>query len=225
MYTFALVHKSSIRVDNMHIQPSQSIFLRKAALMTWLGFLFVIIVSLFWYNAWLYDLPTPVPAGYKPISTGSVISLPANLKTGNNKPLFLHFFNPDCPCSRFNIAQFKLLVKQYGAQVNFVIVPIVKKPYTAGQIQEKFQLDLPVLFDTTLAATCGVYSTPQAVIIGAGNILHYRGNYNRSRYCADEKTNYARIAIENLLTNKTTTAFNQFALTAYGCGLPNCTKK
>jgi hypothetical protein len=69
----------------------------------------------------------------------------------------------------------------------------------------------------------GVYSTPQAVIIDAGQRIFYRGNYNRTRYCTDKKSEYARLALKSLLQNNDV-VFSQYALTPYGCQLPKCTK-
>jgi len=180
--------------------------------------------ALFWYNEWVYHLPTPVPENYKPVSQGKVIKLNNLLEADHTKPLFLHFFNPDCPCSRFNITNFKSLVKRYGQKVKFVIVVINNDLYSAKQIRNKFDLDLPVIFDSSLAASCGVYSTPQAVLLDQYHVLYYRGNYNSSRYCTDEKTSYAKIALEGLLRNHEKILFNQLALTAYGCQLPKCSR-
>jgi hypothetical protein len=196
----------------------------KRIVMIWLFLLFGGIAAFFWYNEWVYSLPTPVPQHYAVVNPGQEITIARQLNAGSSKPLFLHFFNPDCPCSRFNISHFKLLVKQYNNKANFAIVVMSKKNYAVRGIQERFELNTPVLFDTAIAVACGVYSTPQAVIIGADYKLYYRGNYNRSRYCADEKTSYAKIALEGLLHNDHTMIFNQFALTAYGCKLPNCNK-
>ena len=98
------------------------------------------------------------------------------------------------------------------------------KTYTENYIREKYGLTVPILSDTSLARACGVYSTPQAVLIDASHTLYYRGNYNRSRYCTDQKTNYAKMAIDSLLAQQQQPAFNQYALTAYGCSLPNCKK-
>jgi hypothetical protein len=180
--------------------------------------------ALFWYNEWVYHLPTPVPENYKPVSQGKIIKLNSLLEADHAKPLFLHFFNPDCPCSRFNITNFQSLVKLYGRQVKFVIVVMNNNLYSAKQIRDKFDLDLPVIFDATLAASCGVYSTPQAVLLNKYHVLYYRGNYNSSRYCTDEKTSYAKIALEGLLHNHEKIFFNQLALRAYGCQLPQCTR-
>lgn len=190
----------------------------------WLMLLFSAVGALFWYNEWVYHLPTPIPQNYKPVSQGKVIKLTGQLEADRSKPLFLHFFNPDCPCSRFNISNFKSLVRQYGGQVKFVIVVMNNKYYTAKAIQEKFDLDVPVLFDAAIATSCGVYSTPQAVLLDREHKLYYRGNYNSSRYCTDEKTSYAKIAIAGLLHDHARLIFSQLALRAYGCRLPNCTK-
>ncbi len=179
---------------------------------------------MFWYNDWKYKLPTPIPANYKAVPKGVTIQLPLSLASSSHKPVFLHFFNPDCPCSRFNMVHFRSLVKEYGNDVDFKIVVINNDRYTEKQIQHKFSLDLPVSFDTSIAKSCGVYSTPQAVILNAGHQLYYRGNYNKNRYCTDRKTSYAQIALSTLLEHKPDFIFDQYALKAYGCQLPKCTK-
>jgi len=188
-------------------------------------FLLSCIGALFWYNELVYHLPTPIPKNYRPINSGTVVKLTGALNEYHNKPVFLHFFNPDCPCSRFNIANFKSLVKQYGRKIDFIVVVVNNKYYTAKQVQDKFDLTIPVSFDPTLATACGVYSTPQAVLLDAQHKLYYRGNYNRARYCTDEKTSYAKMAINGLLYNNTSVNFGPPALLAYGCSLPNCTRQ
>lgn len=197
--------------------------MRKKIVLAWLALLFLGIVTLFWYNEWKYSLPTPVPESYHAVATGTVIQAAQPL-VQNKQPLFLHFFNPDCPCSRFNTTYFKKLVKKYEHVARFVIVPMSKKPITAEEIRSRFNLSLPVVFDTSLARTCGVYSTPQAVIIDTSYHLYYRGNYNKSRYCTDSQSNYAEIALEALLNQRSRVQFDKYALQAYGCQLPTCSQ-
>jgi len=184
------------------------------------------ITSFFWYNEWKFSLPTPVPDKYVAVGCGQQINLPPELKLEKGKPLFLHFFNPTCPCSRFNIPHFRSLVRQYEDKIQFVVVVMSKdSSYSAGDIQNKFGLNIPILFDKSLAASCGVYSTPQAVLITPEHTLYYRGNYNKSRYCTDKKSNYAQNAIDSLLASKLNPVFEAPALTAYGCQLaPVCIK-
>src|ERR1700755_3488405 len=148
--------------------------MRKRLIAGWLILLSVALIALFWHSEWKYNLPTPVPIDYKAVSPGRFIAINASLQPSNDRPVFLHFFNPDCPCSRFNIPHFRALVEQFGNNVDFGIVVMTKKKYTAGEIQDKFDLRIPVSFDTTIAVVCGVYSTPQAVILTANRQLTYR---------------------------------------------------
>jgi hypothetical protein len=203
--------------------------MKKGLVFGFLTLMFLGIAFLFWRNEWIYNLPTPVPEKYQPVDRGATIELPATLKSAaalksGPKPLFLHFFNPDCPCSRFNMTYFRTLVKQYGDQVDFAIVVLNNKDYTEDEVQRKYELRIPVLFDSSIAVRCGVYSTPQAVILDADRKLYYRGNYNRSRYCTDTKSNYAQQALDGLLRKRIDLRFDRLALTAYGCRLPNCKK-
>lgn len=198
--------------------------MRKVAVLTWLLVLLAIIVVLFWHNEWVYSLPTPVPKNYHVVNPGTTINVTHKLPVKTAQPVFLHFYNPDCPCSRFNIPHFNSLVKQYGNEIQFIIVPVTQKKLTAADVLKKFDVQVPVVFDSTLAAECGVYSTPQAVIIDTTRQLFFRGNYNKSRYCSDKKSEYARMAIDKLLHNNAAIIADLFALKAYGCQLPKCTK-
>jgi len=198
--------------------------MRKGSIIIWLAFLFTGIIALFWYNEWVYNLPTPIPENYIPVNSGTRIDIAWKSPSNNNKPLFLHFFNPHCPCSRFNIPYFKSLVRQYGQEVDFAIVIISDEHPTVREIQDRFELNIPVLFDTAIALSCGVYSTPQAAIIGVDHKLYYRGNYNKSRYCTDKNSNYAQMALDALLHRRPAMGFDQRALKIYGCQAPKCTK-
>jgi hypothetical protein len=198
---------------------------KKAITIAWLLVIFSSMAYIFWYTDWQYSLPTPVPEQYRPVGTGSIVDLGGKLTVPGDKPVFLHFFNPDCPCSRFNIPNFKSIVRKYGDKVSFAIVVLNNERYTAKQIQNKFDVDVPVSFDSTIAAACGVYSTPQAVLLDANRRLYYRGNYNKSRYCTDTRSNYAQMAIDSLFANVNRPVFAGFALKAYGCQLPVCTQK
>lgn len=189
----------------------------------WLTVLMVTIAGFFWFNQLVYSMPTPVPEDYVNVATGTKINIGSKLHLLGSKPVFLHFFNPACPCSKFNIDHFKTLVKNYGDSLNFAIVIMSDKIYSEKNIQDRFGLDIPVVQDEALAKTCGVYSTPQAVLLQADQTLYFRGNYNKSRYCTDEKTSYAKLAIEELLQHRKTVKTDPLALIAYGCKLPNCT--
>ncbi|MCD0465298.1 peroxiredoxin [Flavobacterium sp. ENC] len=197
---------------------------KKILLSLWFSLLLFAILFLFWQNEFKYSLPTPIPQNYHKVAMGSRIDL-GKCWAMNNKPVFIHFFNPDCPCSRFNIAHVSGLIKKYGDRINFKIVVLnPDKNFTIDEIQKKFGAAVPVYFDTAMAKKCGVFSTPQAVIIDPSQHLYYRGNYNKTRYCTNADSNYAQMAIDSLLEQTKTPSFDALALRAYGCSLPKCTK-
>lgn len=195
---------------------------RKTLVSLWLLGILIGIGSLFWYQSWIYLLPTPLPPDYREVALGSTLTSELLQTRKCNKPLFLHFYNPDCACSRFNRRHFQSLVKLYQAQVDFVVVLLSQKNYSEAFIQKDLNLHLPVLHNDQLASICGVYSTPQAVLIDTNEKLFYRGNYNRSRYCSDEQTSYAKQALGRLLRQSQLGAFDELAFKAYGCKLPSC---
>jgi thiol-disulfide isomerase/thioredoxin len=197
---------------------------RKLLLGLWLSFLFLAILVLFWQNEYKYSLPTPIPKNHHDVAMGTHIDLGKRVTT-KNKPVFIHFFNPDCPCSRFNVPHVSGLIKKYGDKIDFKIVVLnTEKNFTVEEIQNKFDAIIPVFFDEAMAKKCGVFSTPQAVLIDAFQNLYYRGNYNKTRYCTDSDSNYAQMAIDSLLSKNSTPSFDALALRSYGCLLPKCAK-
>ncbi len=168
-----------------------------------------------------YSLPTPLPVDYKDISTDTFISPPSPILAVKDKPLFIHFFNPHCPCSRFNLEHFKTLFVTFSDKVDFAIVLQVEKTDAVARFK-KMKLSLPFVEDTngSIAAAYGVYSTPQAVIMNKDGKLHYRGNYNKARFCSLKSSEYARFALEALLRDEKMGDLPAYARIAYGCALP-----
>ena len=198
---------------------------KKLLLCLWISLLFFAISYLFWQNEYKYTLPTPVPKDYQAVAMGTPLDL-GKIYTIKDKPVFIHFFNPDCPCSRFNIPHVNDLIRKYGDKISFKVVVINKdKDFTEAEIQDKFDAKIPVFFDETIAEKCGVFSTPQAVLIDGSQKLYFRGNYNKTRYCTNPDSNYAEMAIDSLLSkNHNKPLFDALALQAYGCSLPKCNK-
>jgi hypothetical protein len=100
------------------------------------------IAALFWQQELQYTRPTPVPANYQAVLPGQRVVVPLPAGT-DRKQLLLHFFNPDCPCSRFNLKHVKQLAKNYGMNVAFLAV--VPETFTgrAGAIRRQYDLPCP----------------------------------------------------------------------------------
>jgi thiol-disulfide isomerase/thioredoxin len=179
------------------------------------------IAALFWQQELQYARPTPVPANYVAVLPGERVVVPV-AAGAVRKPVLLHFFNPDCPCSRFNLKHLKQLAKHYAGAVTFLAVVPEKFASQTEEIRRRYDLPMPVVADgrEQLARVCGVYATPQAALVDTSGILYYRGNYNKSRYCTTPHSNYAQMAIDSLLAGTPSPTFGDLATTAYGCELP-----
>ncbi len=175
------------------------------------------IVLVFWQQEIQYVQPAPVPENYEAVGRGQQVRLEKLAALPARKHIFLHFFNPECPCSRFNVPHFLQLHRQYGQQIDFqVIIPAFAD---AGAARQLLGEEIPVFVDreSRFAQACGVYATPQAIIIDGTGKLYYRGNYNRARYCTTPATSYARLALQNYLQGNPPPYLGLLAEEARGC--------
>lgn len=195
--------------------------MKRVALFIILSGIFAAIVAIFWYQEMQYLMPTPVPSGYTVVHPEELIQYDtALIPQRHEKPKVLHFFNPECPCSRFNLTHFQSLNKQYGNEIDFYVV--VDSDEKIEPAKKLINSGVTIVVDKgeKLAKACGVYSTPQAAIIQTSNRLYFRGNYNRSRYCTDKASNFVQMALDSLIAKKGSPVFNELATNSYGCSIP-----
>jgi hypothetical protein len=169
-------------------------------------------------------VPAPRPADLQQPDVGAKLTLsPLALRSDGTVPIFLHFFNPDCPCSRFNIEHIRMLIYKHKRQVRFVAV--LQGQGEGERLTASFRnlgLGIESVVDELgeIARAAGVYATPQAVLLDPQGRLYYRGNYNASRYCTAPDTEFARIALDRLLGGRPAEPISLAASTAYGCPRP-----
>jgi len=181
-----------------------------------------IVAADFWRYDLRYALPTPRRADVRQPAAGTHVDLPPAVlaHTVPGRPVLLHFFNPACPCSRFNLDHLRALVRDHADRVTFVaVVPGAPIDSPAPSVPG---LDIPAVRDAdgSIAARFGVYSTPQAVLLAADRSLFFTGNYNLTRFCSDPRTAFAQQAIAALLAHRPLPPMPAAATTAYGCELP-----
>lgn len=196
--------------------------LKKLLLILCLFVISFLIGAIFWQQEIKYQMPTPVPPDYSPIVIGEKINLSNEFLLSDSKPILIHFFNPDCPCSKFNLGEFNNILLKYKDRVDFYIIAKSDEFTEAAELKNKFAADVKILTDSddVIANKCGVYATPQAVLIDTDNKLYYRGNYNISRYCTSPESNFVVMAIDSVLANKKSPVFNELAYIPYGCEIP-----
>jgi hypothetical protein len=185
-----------------------------------------VVAAAFWYQDLRFSLPTPTPADLAQPPLGKPLTLApplaALLDCGDGAPCLVHFFNQSCPCSRFNIDHVRHLVDLFGERVR--IVAVLEGDDAGGSLAAFSKLDLDIAatpdVDGKIAASLGVYATPQAVVLDREGRLIFRGNYNASRFCVDRETEFARLALECCLTGATPPPWPGTATVAQGCELP-----
>lgn len=196
--------------------------MKKASVIVLLLGILAGIVGIFWYQELQYLMPTPVPENYTIVKPDQLIEFDTALLSQNHqRPKLLHFFNPECPCSRFNLKHFQSLTREYGNTVDFYVV--IDSEEKVAKAKELIDVQTTIIVDENkkLAMVCGVYSTPQAAIIQTSNRLYFRGNYNKSRYCTDKESNFVQMALDSLIDKKGPPVFTELATTSYGCSLPS----
>jgi hypothetical protein len=187
--------------------------------------LLVFAAGMLWWQDWRYSLPTPRPQGLVQVAPGTPIALasfsPA-LRPSGGRPVLLHFFNPHCPCSRFNLDHIRGLQQQWSDRVEFVAVVQGCQPREARHALDRVGLHMTAIADPDgrIAERCGVYSSPQAVLLDPAGRLYFRGNYNTGRYCTSEATEFTRLALDSLAAGAPPPRFAAAGI-AYGCELPS----
>jgi hypothetical protein len=187
------------------------------------------VCAVFWHEDVRYSLPTPRPAGLVQVARGEKLPVERWLAEAklpvDGRPLLFHFFNPYCPCSRFNLEHIRQLRRRFEGRVRFVgvVEAPIDDPGARTDLERRLaelHFDLPYAFDPDghMAREAGVYSTPQGVLVQSEGALVYRGNYNVSRYCTDPRTEFVRIALESLVDQKGEAPPDA---PAYGCKLPS----
>ena len=185
-----------------------------------LGVLGGIIFYIFWQEQARFLAPTPVPEQYVAVPVGTQPDLGTWQIVPQEQSTLLHFYNPDCPCSRFNRTHLEDLISTYRDSVNFVVV--VQHEEGEGDLPDAFDHARAVYDpDGKIADLCGVYSTPQAILLDETGKIIYRGNYNRARYCSTRDTWFTEMVIKAKLADKPIPVLPAPAYQAYGCNLPS----
>jgi hypothetical protein len=179
----------------------------------------------FWEQEVKYTLPAPIPIDFVGVEVGEKIDLKDHMTLPVNQPVLLHFFSFDCACSRFNMKEFERLSIQQKDEINFMVVIQSDDADDLMRFEEKYALDNVSLIldkDGAISDICGIYATPQAVILDRESQIYFKGNYNKARFCTKKQTKYVDMALTHLLKNEPLPLYLQFALTEpYGCSLPS----
>ena len=184
----------------------------------------VIIGWIFWEQEVKYALPTPVPANFVDTQIGQKIDLSDHIEIEPGRNTLLHFFSYSCACSRFNMKEFERLARKFKDSIDFYVVIQSSDEDDLIRFQDKYELQIPTILDKEglISDACGIYATPQAVILNDESELYYKGNYNKARFCTRRETRYVDMALNFITAQKELPLdIQNMATQPYGCSLPS----
>lgn len=137
-----------------------------------------------------------------------------SLSTADAKATVIHYWDPACPCNRFNEAHVKQLMQHYGREgVRFVIVA-VSHLKTAKQI---FVDPAVVGFIDGLPERSQPPSSPAVAIMDRRGELAYFGPYSVGAVCSVGKGNFVEKTLDKVLRGVNPRFWNTLAV---GCFCP-----
>lgn len=178
---------------------SKSSLIKKISVVLGIAALLALIGFAFYYQDWQYSLPAQKPAAFRTVPIGTTV-LPAK---ASGPAILYHFSGTGCPCSAFVVPQVRALAQKHKGRLKVVFVE-----EDLGEEPEGLPDELEGFAEYRrdkggkLAKELGVYATPVGALVGADGKVYFTGNYNRSRYCQDPRTEYMRIAIDSLMAGR-----------------------
>lgn len=137
----------------------------------------------------------------------------------------IHFWNPDCPCNRFNEVHVKKIISDYAAKnVTFTVVVggRNKEERNQRQILAKQIFSHAAVKDirSDWAMNQGPPSSPAVGIVNSEGELVYFGPYSLGARCAPDKGKFVETVLNNLEDSKKRTGKKQLNTLAVGCFCP-----
>lgn len=183
-----------------------------------------VTVTAFWHYEFQFLLPVSKPAEAKVLRAGTPSPVStlrtldgAQVEVGRGTPTVLHFWSPDCPCSRFNEPAVKQLAAENpGVRVLVVIETADLSPSLAKRVRERFPFPAVHDADGAIAKAFGAYATPAASLIDAEGKVQYVGTYMATAMCSSNQTDAVQVALKAMMTGKNAPE----GTPAYGCALP-----
>jgi peroxiredoxin len=145
------------------------------------------------------------------------------------KTVVIHWFNPHCPFVVRHFETYPTFTNLYSnyAQRNVVFLAVNSTNPDHAQyggdadMKKKWSIPYPILLDPTGAVgkMYGAKTTPHTFVISSDGIVRYSGAIDddpKDSKPAKDKVNYARQALEEILTGK---PVSMAETRPYGCGV------
>lgn len=145
----------------------------------------------FWWFQFRFLPPVEVPL----LSHEQLIQLAEQLPSSET-PRVVHFFNPDCLCSRFNESHVRMIIRRYQ-QLGVEFAVLVPAPTQIALAERVF--GVPAF---SYALDAAQLYTPMALVLDHQADLAYIGSYSDSLLCTFETGQLIEDALDALLNNQ-----------------------
>lgn len=137
----------------------------------------------------------------------------------------VHFWNPDCPCNRFNEVHVKKIISDYADKnVKFTIVVSGSTKEERNQrhalAQKIFKHSAVKEIRSDWPMQAGPPSSPAVGVINRQGELVYFGPYSLGAQCAPDKGKFVESVLDGLYASKKSTDKKQLNTLAVGCFCP-----
>ncbi len=138
--------------------------------------------------------------------------------SGVARPVVLHFWEPDCSCSRFSNQHVRELIANYVPKgFRFMVVAHAASPEREAALRRQAQQvfgAVEVVFSHDAQLDAHIPSSPAAVILDAKKGLAYFGPYSSGAVCSAGKGSFVEAILDEVAQGRNPAKVNTLA---YGC--------
>lgn len=183
---------------------------------SWLGIALVatwiaITITAFWVLQWQYLRPFPKEtlAVSSQFFEGAALNLPAvhGLQADKSGSV-IHFWDPECPCTRFSTPHVRDLIAQADAQ-GFTSTVIVNRGINSDagsrlkSARKTFGEQIAIqLWSESLAEQLPIPASPSALVMSKEGRLSYVGPYSSDAFCSTEDGAFVEEAMTQIASGK-----------------------
>jgi len=178
-----------------------------------------IIITIFWIEEFQYYQELSPPENYPTIQLLDTIKFQ---KKTIKCPAFIHFYDENCDYSKINLGHLQFFLPDFQDKLFFYVV--CTSDINSEKFRKKYQIPdfVNILPDTeqNIVKSCGVYTTPHAVLIDENKRLYFSGNYNsQTGLCSPNNISNSAPAMALLFFSKQADypIFPPFLVRAWGC--------
>ena len=170
------------------------------ALMILALWLAVVLCGFWWFQWRWYFLVDTQTVWFKGQGWVEASQSPDFIADGGNGPVVVHFYDPACPCSKFNTEHVLALIEEYqGRGVQFEVR--VPSADVQAQARQLFGVPVAVAADAQRPA-----ASPSALVLNqaqaAGRTVAYVGPYSAGAVCTGAEDDFVGLVLNRLLNQE-----------------------